>query len=1017
MAIPVYLQQFKAAGVYRVVFDKSTMLSVNSSILRLVVGYSEQGPFNIPTLVNSVAEFKALYGDTSRKLEKRGDWFHRLAQQALATGPILALNIKKFDGEAVGAATISTEFDSQFETVDEQHVLVEDIYNTERFWELDAEKLPGMDTVSGSKLDQYINISTTDTKKKSATVFIRKATGPVVSGYNITLNDWYSDETDALPEYLENYRSTLVSDYMAEIYVFKGKFTKEQVLASSSLKKHFTVVNNELVLNSYELNAFGEPVDTLQALYEDETSGALGHYVGSLIPYMRNKRGQYISLDILFNSDQYIHNLMMAFNLDMLDEEDNSGELINISGKNHINTKMVNEIWENKCNLKHVLGNTSIPVTGNKIGYSNNIEDDNNTKFYAGDRYISGLMYVSGLDDTNYSVSLTDWKDESQTIKLQSTKEEWDSFKTAFAQKNVLGIEYITDERGKIKPDSIEFDSSAIDKEGRLNAAKYVGHTVITAIKKIEKVEDDTYVISDISKALYTKAILTTLVPESIGAAEGTLIYDAAVSFVSCENDNWNNNTDPSIFETETDDDTLTSVFSVGDACVGKEGDNAKGEVFVTAIDEYPHGAYYKNGDKRITALEFKNLTDEEKAEFEPITYKKITFSGTPYMRDTNYLIRINADICQENGNLTPIYFEGYTYGYDYRYGTSEKEYKEHPNHNDTPAGTDMYSKLKWQESILSVLTDYTGLRTGLLNKSDIDYRYIVDTFESYVDSGVKKVLSFLAKEKQSAFAILNFPSVKTFVKCPYSSYVNDKGIFNVQYVVDGYNKKKTHSVAFSLPTDEEGASFCAFYTPLKFSDGYIDSIVPSAGLVSNLFLNKYLSRKPYYIIAGPNYGAITASGLVGPDYNYSKDELQIIEPFGVNCMVYRPSFGTFINANQTAKQTPVSALSRVNVRELVIYLQDEIEHVLQQYQWEFNTPGTRSAILARANDICANIQANGGIQAYKNVMDESNNTPEIIDNEMAVLSTFIEPGFGCGKMVQELTIYKTGQLKSAISE
>jgi hypothetical protein len=41
-------------------------------------------------------------------------------------------------------------------------------------------------------------------------------------------------------------------------------------------------------------------------------------------------------------------------------------------------------------------------------------------------------------------------------------------------------------------------------------------------------------------------------------------------------------------------------------------------------------------------------------------------------------------------------------------------------------------------------------------------------------------------------------------------------------------------------------------------------------------------------------------------------EELQIIEPFGVNVMVYRPNFGTFINANQTAKQTPVSALSKV---------------------------------------------------------------------------------------------------------
>ena len=177
------------------------------------------------------------------------------------------------------------------------------------------------------------------------------------------------------------------------------------------------------------------------------------------------------------------------------------------------------------------------------------------------------------------------------------------------------------------------------------------------------------------------------------------------------------------------------------------------------------------------------------------------------------------------------------------------------------------------------------------------------------------------------------------------------------------------------------------------------------------------MSRQPYYIIAGPNYGRINAGGLVGPDYKYSLEELNLIEPYGVNCMIYRPGFGTFINANQTAKQTPVSALSKVNVRELVIYLQDEIEKVLQSYQWEFNNATTRTAILDKANSICARIANNGGIQAYLNIMDESNNTPEIIDNEMAVLSTHIEPGMGCGKMVHELTLYRTGQMAAAISE
>ena len=179
----------------------------------------------------------------------------------------------------------------------------------------------------------------------------------------------------------------------------------------------------------------------------------------------------------------------------------------------------------------------------------------------------------------------------------------------------------------------------------------------------------------------------------------------------------------------------------------------------------------------------------------------------------------------------------------------------------------------------------------------------------------------------------------------------------------------------------------------------------------------KYNGRAAYNIVAGPNYANVQYSQLVGPDYNYSQEELNVIEPFGVNCMIYRPTFGTFINANQTAKQTPKTALSSVNVRELVIYLQDEIGKVLQAYQWEFNNPLTRQAIKAKADLICETAKRDGGIQDYLNVMDESNNTPDIIDNEMCVLSTSIEPGRGAGKMVHELTIYRTGGMKAAISE
>ena len=1022
MAIPVHLQSFKAAGIYRVVFDKSTILGVDSKILRLVVGYSEIGPFNEPVYVTSASDFKAIFGDISKKLEKRGVFFHRLAIQALTTGPILALNLKKFDGETVDGASINTSFNPSFDIIDTVKLNVEDIYDTTRFWKLDAEKLNNLVSADGIVLDQYINLCTTNTTKTSATYFIRKATGNTkLNGYNITVSDWYSDKVEEMPDYLEKYKNSKISDFFAEIYVFSGRFTADQVLSSNTLKNYFEikmengqiVVDDEgkpvLKLKSYVKNAYGDKIDTLDALYNDETSGCLGHYVGSLIPYFKNKQGGYVSLDILFNSDIDSHHMMMAFNVDMLEELGTAN--VDLSGRLSIRTTAdeddVTALTLN--NLTHrdkdgnldrvvttsLLGNENAPVVSEiksfvpsvvKLNADGKYEARN--KFATTAKKIYGSLYISGYTNTenNYSVTLTQVGDSSQTVTINCVDEN-------DLNKTLKTLGFTIEESGfgtYWKDTTLPY----IDDEG--NVTLYGPQRIITAIVRIEATDKEQFaVFNDLDQNMKV-TFLDNMIVEAEMSNDS--LYDTSISFIPVDESNWQMGDIDGVkayISTEISDNSLVNILKVNDCLLADDGSvDADGD---TEPDEAD--GFYDN----VFVTSTGTLWNEDgsfrchyiKVSGEPMVYSCNDAAGVL----ASYIVRVDAPLNQEIGTIVPKYLEGYTY------------------RNSKPAGTSMIDKLNWQDFILSTLTTYKGIRTGLLNKSDIDYRYIVDTFETYVDSEVKSVLSMLAKEKQSAFAILNFPAVKTFIKCPYTSFTDNKGVFKVDYVVEGFNRKKSAGKRFSLPSDANGASFCAFYSPLKFSDGYVETIVPAAGLVSNLFMEKYMSRQPYYIIAGPNYGRINAGGLVGPDYKYSLEELNLIEPYGVNCMIYRPGFGTFINANQTAKQTPVSALSKVNVRELVIYLQDEIEKVLQSYQWEFNNATTRTAILDKANSICARIANNGGIQAYLNIMDESNNTPEIIDNEMAVLSTHIEPGMGCGKMVHELTLYRTGQMAAAISE
>jgi hypothetical protein len=362
-------------------------------------------------------------------------------------------------------------------------------------------------------------------------------------------------------------------------------------------------------------------------------------------------------------------------------------------------------------------------------------------------------------------------------------------------------------------------------------------------------------------------------------------------------------------------------------------------------------------------------------------------------------VVKCNHFASVTNTGVKPIYFEGYTYEY-----TGPK------------AGVARdKGKLDWHKYLLSALTEYEGIRTGLTSRKDIDYRYIVDTFEGLVAAELHSELSLIAKEKDNAVAFLNFPSMKTFKTCTYSYFTDNKGKLQIKYIKEGANKAKAPSVLFSLASEVNGASFASYNTPVIFSDGTVKTEVPSAALVSNVFMDKYLTREPYYVVAGPKFGRIIATGMIGPDYNFTRADLDILEPMGVNCMIYVPRIGTYIGSNQTAKQNPVSALSSLNVRELVIYLQDQIEALLQDYQWEFNTPYLRDLIKAKADTICERVKNNGGIYEYLNVCDESNNTDDVIDREMFVLSTSIEPGRGAGKMVHELTIYRKGGMQSLI--
>lgn len=119
-----------------------------------------------------------------------------------------------------------------------------------------------------------------------------------------------------------------------------------------------------------------------------------------------------------------------------------------------------------------------------------------------------------------------------------------------------------------------------------------------------------------------------------------------------------------------------------------------------------------------------------------------------------------------------------------------------------------------------------------------------------------------------------------------------------------------------------------------------------------------------------------------------SRDSLQIgkINPIGTF-----PGNGVVVFGNKTLQSKP-SALDRVNVRRCLIELKGYIKQVANNLVFENNTIATRNIFSNQVNPYLASIQQRGGLYAFKVIMDETNNTPDVIDRNQMKGAIYVQP-------------------------
>lgn len=317
--------------------------------------------------------------------------------------------------------------------------------------------------------------------------------------------------------------------------------------------------------------------------------------------------------------------------------------------------------------------------------------------------------------------------------------------------------------------------------------------------------------------------------------------------------------------------------------------------------------------------------------------------------------------------------------------------------------------------TLLTQLKPGNGLSNTLIDKDAITFRYVVDTFGSLENGSIlnKEEITALCKERQNASAILNAPMVKEFKAATNPSFLDSNtGSFDTRLVATGGNLELNPTAIYTLPSINEGANFGFYYSPgLNVLENGRTKVIPPAAYVSNNYVDKYLDALPWSIIAGPRRGVVGGTGVQGLEFAFDKNDRDNLEPFGINPIVFERGVGLTIKGNKTAQQSVQSALSSAHVREAMIYIEDGLAEILKNYLFEFNNAQTRLEIKTLADSFMESVKKDGGVYDYRNIMDGTNNTNDVIDNNMGILDTFVEPVKGLEILVSRVTILNTGEI------
>ncbi len=171
-----------------------------------------------------------------------------------------------------------------------------------------------------------------------------------------------------------------------------------------------------------------------------------------------------------------------------------------------------------------------------------------------------------------------------------------------------------------------------------------------------------------------------------------------------------------------------------------------------------------------------------------------------------------------------------------------------------------------------------------------------------------------------------------------------------------------------------------------QYNDKYV--FLPNSIFGASLFARVDNIANPWDAPAGVNRGILS---ILDQRKVWTFDEIGKLYDRNINVPRFIRGTGHVMWGQKTA-QMKASALDRINVRRNLLYIENNIETALLPFVFENNTAKTRLRVFSLVDEFLAGVQAAGGLTAYQVVVDETNNTPAIIDANRLNVDIYVQP-------------------------